>query len=81
VYPGISTCGITNYRTAILQGTRSTPKSGPITMELKLAITLRILAGASYLDLIWYGVQVDSVHTIFLFTLKLLDQILLQCES
>lgn len=80
VYPGISTSGITNYRTAILQGTRSTPKSGPITMELKLAITLRILAGASYLDLIWYGVQVDSVHTIFLFTLKLLDQILPNSE-
>lgn len=45
-------------------------------MEIKLAITLRILAGASYLDLVWYGVQVDSVHPIFLFTLRLLDKIL-----
>lgn len=28
-------------------------------------ITLRLLAGASYLDMIWYGVAVDSVHQIF----------------
>lgn len=80
VYPGNSRYGFTNYQTALLQGARSTPKSGPITMEIKLAITLRILAGASYLDLIWYGVQVDSVHPIFLFTLNLLDQVLPNSE-
>ena len=37
-----------------------------ITAELKLAITLRILAGASYLDMIHYHVHVDSVHSIVL---------------
>ena len=36
----------------------------PITAELKLAITLRILAGASYLDIIHYHVHVDSVQSI-----------------
>lgn len=76
VYPGKSTCGMTNYQFALTKGRNSTPCSGPITMEIKLAITLRILAGASYLDLIWYGVQLDSVHPIFLFTLKLLDEVL-----
>ena len=35
-----------------------------ITAELKLAITLRILAGASYLDMIHYHVHVDSVQAI-----------------
>ena len=35
-----------------------------ITPELKLMITLRILAGASYLDMIHYRVHVDSVSTI-----------------
>ena len=31
----------------------STPGCGLITMELKVVITLRLLAGASYLDMIW----------------------------
>ena len=35
-----------------------------ITPELKLMITLRILAGASYLDMIHYRVHVDSVSNI-----------------
>lgn len=35
-----------------------------ITPELKLMITLRILAGASYLDMIHYRVHVDSVASI-----------------
>ena len=34
----------------------------PICPELRLMITLRILAGAKYLDMIWYRVSVDHVH-------------------
>lgn len=37
-----------------------------INPELKLYITLRILAGASYLDMIWYNVSVNSVMMSFL---------------
>lgn len=33
-----------------------------ICPELRLMITLRILAGAKYLDMIWYRVSVDHVH-------------------
>jgi hypothetical protein len=39
--------------------TRSSGSS--ISLELRLYITLRILSGASYLDMIWYGVEVRSV--------------------
>lgn len=41
-----------------------------ITPELKLMITLRILAGASYLDMIHYRVHVDSVPNIVWETVK-----------
>ena len=41
-----------------------------ITPELKLMITLRILAGASYLDMIHYRVHVDSVSSIVWDTVK-----------
>jgi hypothetical protein len=37
----------------------------PITLELRLYITLWILSGASYLDMIWYAVEVRSVPGIF----------------
>jgi hypothetical protein len=33
-----------------------------ISPEMRLLITLRILAGAAYLDMIWYRVNVDHVH-------------------
>jgi hypothetical protein len=33
-----------------------------ISPELRVAITLRILAGAQYLDMIWYNVSVDNVR-------------------
>jgi hypothetical protein len=36
-----------------------------VPLELRLYITLRILSGASYLDMIWYGVEVKSVPGIF----------------
>lgn len=42
-----------------------------------LAITLRILAGASYLDVGWpYGQRTSSVYNIFNQTLSALDQVL-----
>lgn len=74
IYPGKSDNGYTNYQLAIIRGGNSTPVSGPITIEIKLAITLRLLAGASYLDLVWYGVHVNSIHPIFKFTLLLLHK-------
>ena len=45
-----------------------------ITMEIKLAITLRLLRGAFALDMIWYyGVQIQLVAVIFSFVvMKLL---------
>jgi hypothetical protein len=42
-------------------------------MELKVARTLRLLAGASHLDMIWYGVQSSTVGVIFNFILPLID--------
>jgi hypothetical protein len=35
---------------------------------LKLAITLRILAGASYVDLYWYAVELNSIAAIVIET-------------
>jgi len=43
-----------------------TPSSGsPITMELRLYITLQIFSGASYLNMIWYAVDMRSVPGMF----------------
>jgi hypothetical protein len=45
-----------NYKFAILS-------SGSIVaLETKLLVTLRIFAGASYLDMIWYGIPVNHVE-------------------
>jgi DDE superfamily endonuclease len=46
----------------------------PITLELRLYITLRMLSGASYLDFIWYQVDVNSVHSIFWNTICLINE-------
>jgi len=45
-----------------------------ITLELRLYITLRILSGTSYLDMIWYAVEVRSVPGIFWRTICDLDE-------
>jgi hypothetical protein len=45
----------------------------PILLKTKLMITLRMLAGASYLDMIWYDVSEESVHSIFKQTIELID--------
>jgi hypothetical protein len=34
-----------------------------VPIETKLLVALRILAGASYLDMIWYGVPINHVDT------------------
>ena len=44
-----------------------------IMPELKLRITLRILAGASYLDMIHYRVHIDSVSSIVWDTVKAIN--------
>jgi hypothetical protein len=77
IYPGpYGDDGLRNYRLALIRGAAATPQSGPITLELKLCITLRLLAGASYLDMIWYGVQISSVQEIFLLGLHLINNVL-----
>jgi len=76
IYPGKNANGFLNYQLAQGRGRASTPKSGPITMAIKLAVTLRLLAGASNLDMIWYGVQHGSVTGIFEFILSQLDIVL-----
>jgi hypothetical protein len=46
----------------------------PVTAELRLMITMRILAGASYLDMAHYQVQVDSVSKIVWGTVQALHK-------
>jgi hypothetical protein len=48
----------------------------PVTLELPLFITLRILSGASYLDMIWYAVDVNTVPSIFWATICDIDEAL-----
>jgi hypothetical protein len=72
-YPGRHEQGIRNYLYSLQQGSNSSII--PVTMEIKLCITLRLLAGASYLDMIWYGVSLESVHSIFISTLELINKV------
>jgi hypothetical protein len=81
VFPGDpSLSGSDRYKLSLRKGRNSTPGSGPISIGIKLAITLRILAGASTLDMHWYGVQHSTVTQIFLWTLKLVDKALPEDE-
>jgi hypothetical protein len=48
----------------------------PVTLELRLFITLRILSGASYLDMIWCAVDVNTVPSIFWATICDIDEAL-----
>ena len=50
-YPGKSGSGRDNYLRALTKGKNATPW-GPVIMEVKLMIFLRLLAGGSYIDLI-----------------------------
>jgi hypothetical protein len=45
-----------------------------VTLELRLFITLRILSGASYLDMIWYAVDVNTVPSLFWSTICDIDE-------
>jgi hypothetical protein len=47
-----------------------------VTLELRLFITLRILSGASYLDVIWYAIDVNTVPSIFWSTICDIDEAL-----
>jgi hypothetical protein len=47
-----------------------------VTLELRLSIILRILSGASSLDMIWYAVDVNSVPSIFWSTICDIDEAL-----
>ena len=43
-----------------------------IFIEIKLLVTLRLLAGASYLDMIWYGIDIKYSQVVFIFMVQLL---------
>jgi hypothetical protein len=74
VYEGPRGSGLENYKYSCQQGDNST--GCHILIEIKLCITLRLLAGASYLDMIWYGVDLGYVEAIFLDLIKLIDKAL-----
>jgi hypothetical protein len=74
IYPGKSNRGIVNYRLTQLNGNGSTSLNGPVSMELKVAITLRLLAGASYQDMNCFNVSMESLHFLFLKTLHLMNK-------
>ncbi len=69
-YPGPLPNGIDNYNVSIDMGNRSFGQHIPL--ELKLCISLRLLAGASYLDMVWYRVSIAAVHVMFEFCVDLL---------
>lgn len=77
-YPGKYESGSENYQMAKYMGNVS---GGFISIEIKLCITLRMLAGASYLDMIWYGISSTYVHVVFLEMLKLLNTSLTNDET
>jgi hypothetical protein len=53
----------------------ATRSSGsPITLRLRLYVTLRICSGASYVDMVWYQVDVRSVPAIFWRTICDIDE-------
>ena len=60
------------YKESIRKGCNSTPTSGAITLFTKLAITLRILAGAKYFDMHMYSVSMSYVGLVFNTTVDLI---------
>ena len=77
-YPGRKS-GLENYELAVKRGNASTG-GNHTTLEIKLAIFLRMCAGAQWLDMIWYGVSLKSVHAIFQFMLELVNEALPDTE-
>lgn len=51
-----------------------------ICPELRLMITLRILAGAKYIDMTWYRVHVDHVHELVIDCVKAVNSALNNTE-
>jgi hypothetical protein len=70
-YPGNYDDGKKNYSYSCQQGDNA--HGHHILLQIKMCVTLRLLAGASYLDMIWYGVHVDYVDAMFEECLKLID--------
>jgi hypothetical protein len=73
-YEGPFDTGEKNYKFSCKQGNNSHGYHVPL--QIKLCITLRMLAGASYLDMIWYGVDLGYVETIFIKCLHLIEDAL-----
>lgn len=44
-----------------------------ISLETRMFITLRLLAGAAYLDLVWYNVALNHVHNVMFEVLECMD--------
>jgi hypothetical protein len=51
----------------------SKSSGSPISLELQLYVTPRLLSGASYLDMVWYAVSQSSVHELFWKTVCIID--------
>ena len=79
VYPGRKGSGFENYEYSMQQGDNSSKMHIPL--ELKLCVALRMLAGSSYLDMIWFGISLSNVHRSFEFTINLIDKALPDKES
>jgi hypothetical protein len=73
-YKGRYEDGWKNYQLSITREKASCQGSF-ISLEIKLCITLRLMAGASYLDMVWYGVSVNNVFKIFFSTLKIIKKV------
>lgn len=78
IFPGTFGSGKENYCYSCRQGNNA--HGHHIPLQIKLCVTLRLLAGASYLDMIWYGVSMGHVETVFVDTLHLIDAALPDSE-
>jgi DDE superfamily endonuclease len=58
------------------EGKARNSSGSSISPEMRLMITLRILAGAKYLDMIWYRVDVDHVNEYVLDCLHAINNVL-----
>jgi hypothetical protein len=54
----------------------SLSSGSPISLELQLYITLRFLSGALFLDTVWYGVAINTIHSLFWKTICQIDRLL-----
>ena len=73
-YPGPHAEGEKNYQYSCREGDNA--HECHTLLQIKLCITLRLLAGASILDMIWYGVSIGYVESIFKDCLNLIHRAL-----